>query len=238
MNAVAKFWVLSLTILLGASLVTDCYAQPPGGGGGGRGRGFGGGFGGVAGLLGMDEVKKEIKLTDEQADEVKKFSEEARKGIDFSNLRDASREERAEAVKAMQSANEKIDEELPSILDPDQFKRLLGLYAQRSGVEALINKQVAKELGLSDETNEKLKAKDEETRPRFDRQDGPPDFAAMQEARTKRLEAMEAILTPEEKEKFEALKGEKFEFPSRGFGRGGQGGEGRRGEGRRGGDNN
>lgn len=241
MSAVMRFWVLSVAVLLGASLISDCSAQPPGGRGGfGGGRGgFMGRGSGLAGLLGMDEVKKELKVTDEQADEVKKASDEARSGIDFSNFRDMSEEERAEAMKSFQAATDKVDGELSSILDPDQFKRLLGLYSQQQGAMALTNKQVSSELGLSEETVAKLKAKEEETRPQFGRGQGgqgnPPDFEAMREARTKRLEALEGILSADEKAKFEALKGEKFEFPERRGGFGGPGGEGGRGEGRRGG---
>lgn len=259
MSTVMRFWVLSVAVLLGASLIVDCYGQPPGGGGGrggfgggrgGMGRGGFGRGGGVAGLLGMEEVKKELKVTDEQAQEVEKLREEGRQDVDFSNWGEMSEEDREKAMKTVQAATEKVDAELPTILDPEQFKRLLGLYAQRSGPDALTNKLVSKEIGLSDETVQKVKAKQDELNP-FRRGrgqggggggggpggfggaggggPGSPDFAErMEKMRKEREDALFGEITPEEKEKFEALKGEKFEFPAWGGG-GGRGGRGGRG---------
>ncbi len=122
-------------------------------------------MGGLSGLLRMDEVKKEINATDEQIAEINTFADEARSGLDFRSLgRDSTEEQRNEFMLKVQASMEKIDAKLSEVLDPVQFDRLVGLYAQQAGPSALSNKLVAEAAGLSEETKAKLKAKQDELR--------------------------------------------------------------------------
>ena len=268
-----QYFSLALAICLSGAAVTtaqeDDDRRPRGGFGGGPGgpggpggfRMMGGGGGmGPAGLLMMEEVREELKLSEEQVEELNTLREQAMgdtpRPQDWRGLSD---EERREAFgklqEQMQKAGETMNSKLEEVLDPDQYDRLLGLYAQRSPAEALTNKTIAEKLGLNDEKVNKLKEVQEELqasmRERFrdggrgeggERGEGGGDFRErMAQMQKENEEKLLAVLSEEEKKKFEELKGEKFEFPERrGFGFGGAGGDrgGDRGDrgGERGGD--
>jgi hypothetical protein len=229
--------------------------QGRGQGRGGFGFAFGGGFGGPGGgagqLLGTPEVQKELGISDEQKglidDMLAGLREEGQKVFgsfnpqDFQNLTDEERQKRREEVgKKFEELNKKTEENVAMILEPKQLDRLNQLRLQREGIRAFGRDDVAEKLGLSAEQREKINAIFESLRPdpsqfrNFNFQNlSDEDRAKLREQgeqmRQKGEQARTDIvnlLTPEQKEKWEAMQGKKFDFPpSRGFG-GGPGGPG------------
>ena len=242
--------VLSLTLL--AATVSDVMAQD-GRRGGGRQRG---GFGGPGGgdpmlvLLQIEKVQQEIGLQDDQKEALTKVAEEARNAgrpterIDFRNASDQERQEFfAKMQKSREAAMKKTREQLDEVLLPDQLKRLQEISIQVQGAEALDNDRVTKELNVSEEQKEKIAKVREDVQDEMrskmrelfqsDNRDGIRSaFETMRkDAETKVL----AVLTQEQRQKFEEMKGTAFEMPEqadrggRGFGDRGRGGDRRRG---------
>jgi len=227
-----------------------------GGGGFSRG-GFGGrgsfGGGSLTGLLRIEEVQQEIKLTEDQQELVNILSDELREGRpDFpENFRDLSEEQQQAFFEKMRTWGEEqaaqAKETLKIILEEPQFKRLQEISLQQQGVNALFDSDVATALQLTPEQQAKLKetqeaieAEREAAREERRAQGGERrnfDFEAMREefekARKANEEQLLAQLTEEQKQAFTALKGAPFEMPERRFGggrdrgrRGGRGGPG------------
>lgn len=221
-----------------------------GGFGGAGGGGFGAqGFGMPGGmqasssmLLGMPEVREELALSDDQKKQWETLSEEIREqgraafgNFDFQAMQDMSPEERqqrfAEARRRSEEANRQAEEKIAALLNPDQRERLSQLRIQREGIGGLSRPEVADKLGLSDDQRASIRRIQFESRPQgpggFDPNQSPEDrramFARMQEQREKMEADILAVLTDEQKEKWNAMKGEEFEFP-RGFSFGGRGG--------------
>jgi hypothetical protein len=173
-----------LSVFILANVLTLCVAsndlmaQRPGGGGGqgggagGGGRGFGGGGmmmgrggGGVSGLLRMEEVQKELKLTDEQkktiTDEGTKMGEAMREIFSGfgrgTEVTDESRKKMEEGQKKLAEMAKTFEKSLETILDPDQQDRLIGLMLQRSGVRAATSSEmVAASLEITEEQKTKF----------------------------------------------------------------------------------
>lgn len=220
----------------------------PGGGMMGMMGGMMGGMGGsgasqLLGMLRMEEVRKELGMSDEAFEAVQASQQET-----FSmmrGLRDASDEERKEIMEKMNtSAQELLDEVLP----PEKQKRLLGLMVQLAGAPAVLNDQVSKEIGLTSEVTQAiqkdLEAFGEKMRDRFvamREEGGFGDFAKIQEdlkaAREELDELILSKLTDDQKSALESIKGEKVELPALGMFQGGMGRGNRppRGEGDQGG---
>ncbi len=219
----------------------------PGGFGGGMGRGMGMGGGGamqLLGLLRMEEVRKEVKVSDEAYEAVQKAQRDA--FANMGNLRDANEEERTKVMKDM---NTKAQDLLEEAVDPAGQKRLMGLLLQQQGNSAVMNDLIAKEVGLSESDvkalGEAVAKSSEEGRAKMREAfqgGGPPDrekmTEMMAEMRKKSDAAIDEKLTADQKKAVEALKGEKFTFPEGGFGGfGGRGGAPGGGRGRPSSDN-
>ncbi len=220
------------------------FAQAPGGGRGGRG-GFGGGFGGggISGLLRMEEVQKEVKITDEQKAELTKIGEANRPaapvgGFDQEAFAKLTEEERTKLRAEMQAAGEerskKSEEAIKALLKPEQWTRLSELRVQRDGVRGLAREDVQKQLGLSAEQVAKIKTLTDANAPTGGFGGGRPGAdQSEEEARKAREERdakraafdkdMAAVLTADQTAAWTKLQGAKFEFPARGAG-GGRGG--------------
>jgi len=213
----------------------------------GRG-GFGmrGGFGGGNNLLylAMNEaVQKEIEVVDDQKAEINKLSEEIRgqrQQGERPNFREMSEEDREKYIAQMRERSAKeaktANAKLEEILLEHQMKRLKEIALQQRGTSALTDPEVAKELKITDAQKKKLEevstANRESmgTRMRELFQGGNREGIRekMQEMRKEADGKVLAVLTGEQKKKFEEMKGEAFEMPRRTFTRGG----GRRGGGR------
>ncbi len=227
--------------------VGPVVAQQPG-----QGRGGFGGFTESPGqqklrYLGNEAVQKELELANDQKADVKKLSDEAearrREGAgnrgDFQNLSQEEREKRfAELRQRAETQGKETLKKIEAVLLPHQMDRLQQIYVQVRGVDVLSDADVAKELALNDKQKEQLTAIRDDIRQKmfqggqggFDRE----RFAALTKERD---DKSLAVLTAEQKAKYEKMKGEAFaEAASLRFG-GGRGGAGGRpgGEGGQGG---
>lgn len=228
----------------------------PGGGRGGRGgRGFGGfGFGGPGrGGFGIDsltllmneKVHEDLKLEPEQLASIQEISdasrdEQEKRRAEFGDIRDLPEDERRAAFEKMREAGEKSREEttkkINEVLNEDQQKRLDQISIQVRGTNALLDEKVQEKLGIEGDQKEKLDAAQEENgqamRAAFE--DMGPDAdpedrrAKVEELRKSAEEKLTAVLTDEQKTKFDEMKGEKIELTMQDFfrGRGGPGGGG------------
>lgn len=192
----------------------------------GRGRfgGFGrGGFGPPTALelAQIDKVQSELKLTDEQKTRVNELAEMAReeRGKLRESLRDLSREERRQRfVEKSEKLSKEMDEMLYEALDEGQSKRLKELVVQRQGVNALQNEEVAKKLALTDDQKSKVNSVFEQRRSKFRELFTPGqgfDRSKFEELNKETEQQAMAVLTPEQKEKFQQMQGAKFDFPER-----------------------
>jgi Spy/CpxP family protein refolding chaperone len=229
----------SLAVGLMVCSVSVAFAQPGGGGfggggfGGGRG-GFGGGFGGPGGfggglmLLGDENVRKDLGITDDQVKKMEEFQVKMRDemGQVFQGMRDLSPEERAAKFQEIQKKMTDLsDAAQKQILLPKQIERLKQISFQaslnRGGTgDALGNGDLAKELGITEAQKEALKkaqeAADAEMR------------EEMTKLRDKARQKIISVLTAEQQAKLKKLTGESITFapPQFGGGRGGPGGPG------------
>lgn len=238
----------SAAVLIGiAALGVLSFAQDPAGGGpggGGQGRGFRQQFGrgnmGMMGLLNMPDVQLELKLTQEQKDEIAKLrpARGGRRGAGGPGGEPGGPGGDPGGGPPAPPADQK---KLEDILNKDQMARLKELNLQFMGANAISNNQeLQRDLGLSEEQVNKINdiqqeameaMRDEMQAMRDSGQQ--PDFQAMQkrmqEMQTKNGKKFEAVLTAAQKAKFEKMKGKPFTFKNRdmigpGAGRRGGGG--------------
>ncbi|MBB3206952.1 hypothetical protein FHS27_002766 [Rhodopirellula rubra] len=227
-------------------------------GGGNRGGGFGGGPGGgmtrggdpAMALLRSPEVREHLKLESVQEEGLKKIEERIREeprnsGARDFDFRNATQEERAEFFGKMQEEQKKQAEKhrelLEEVLGFDQLERLDQLILQRRGLIALGDTEIQDAIELSKKQRETLQQvrseQEEKMRERMRSLMQSGDRNGMREKMEEIREEIEkdvmAVLTPEQKKKFEDMKGEPFDFGD--MGRGGRGGEGGRGGDARGG---
>jgi DNA-binding MarR family transcriptional regulator len=187
-------------------------------------------------LLRGDAVQTELGFKDEQKTAISELAlalqQEAFEIM--SGLQDLTPEEQKEqmpeVMKMIAEKGTEIQGKVDAILDDQQKARLKELSVQARGPQALEDEEISKALKITDEQKKKLEEIREEGN------------AAMQEAMTslragggdqgkmrEKMGAMRkelsdkalAVLTPEQKEQFEKLKGKEFKFPT---GRGGGGG--------------
>jgi len=167
-------WLRGLTALLAVSLLAASVAeaqqkkeqpnksqrgqrQRGGGFGGFGGGGRGGGAPGALQLIGREEVRKELKISEEQQGIIRELSQSARpdfRALFGGNFRDLSREDREKKLAELRKTSEKKSKEAEAdlyglILDEAQAKRLKQIVLQQKGNRALTEPEVAKALGLS-----------------------------------------------------------------------------------------
>jgi len=152
--------VVAMTVAAGA--------QPGGrGGAGGRGGGTRGGFGGFGGgggvpalssLVRIEEVQKEIEMSEDQ---VKEY-EAARQDVS-DDIRALERPDRESDEKTRDAYSAKItkiqkslDREIEDVLLPHQSDRLWELYVQQNKSNALDHEVIAKKLEITAEQKKKL----------------------------------------------------------------------------------
>jgi len=245
MSRFRRLWVLATALFLGVALLAPAQAQRPGGRqkpnqegpGAGRPRmrvgGMMGRFGGgnLAGLLRLEQVRNDLKLTDDQTAQLKEVNEglQAEMREQFAGLleiedREKRREKMAELVK---QRNEKVHDKLTKVLSQEQMIRLYQIRLNIIGVlEGLSNEHVAGKLKLTAQQKEKLdgvRRKVQATR----REMFQGMRGASREERREQREKMRdkfrklqddaneqalAVLTKDQKAEYEKLKGEKFEL--------------------------
>lgn len=245
--------VVGLFVLFVAGTLDATWAQPPQGGrrpGGIVLGGFGGGPGGPGGglgegmLLSNEQVQKELELTTEQVADLGKLreSQQTQMRESFSGLRDLSEEERRakfeELRPKLEAAQKESREKLLEILLPHQQERLKQISLQLRGPAAIDDPEVASELKITDEQKEKLASTRETLREKMqalfrEGAGGEGMREKFQALRKENEEALLGVLTAEQRERLEKLKGEKFELDMSQFGRGPGGPAGGRFGGRR-----
>ncbi|MBM4005451.1 MAG: hypothetical protein FJ295_19530 [Planctomycetes bacterium] len=270
LKRVVAFAVCLMIGLTSVVVAQEGQRKGPGGGqggpGGGRGRGgFGGGFGGGGFGMGrggnslmimaMEEVQKEVGVTDEQKKEITELLDKNRPqfgggrgrggagagggaggaggDVDLEKLRE-------EAMKRAQEMEKNVSEGLAKILKPEQMERVQQLRIQRENAAALSRAEVAEKLGITAEQKEKITKIQADARSAlaggganfFEMSDEERQqaMAKMREQQRKTETDVLGVLTDAQKDQFAQMKGKEFKFPepSRGGGFGGGGGGGER----------
>lgn len=233
MRKMARF---TMAVTLAAGLVGLAVAQQrqPGGGG------FGGGFGGQTGpaqLINSKTVQADLKATEEQVTKLKDWAKgwgaKSREML-TEKLKDVPMEERFQKMAAVNAEITKIAyEEIGKVLDEKQVKRLKQIELQMAGTRALSMKDVSESLKITEEQTGKIR---EIQMASFkDRQelneeygikgfgggggggaklegDKLKEYQKKTEAINKDVETKTfAVLTDEQKKKFEEMTGDKID---------------------------
>jgi hypothetical protein len=193
-------------------------------------------------LLGSEQVRKEIKLNEEQSKKVEEILASHREAqMEFfqggRGNRDASDEERAKAreerTAKVAELGKKTDAKIAEVIDKKQAERLDQIVIQQQGVDALVSDKVIAAISLKPEQVEKIKAslakRDEELaglrgqggrrRGQGGEGGGEGGGGNREEARAKLDKIRKdsettvlAMLTKEQAESFTKMKGEPFEL--------------------------
>jgi len=134
-----------------------------------RSGGFGGGQQGAPGalqLIGREEVRKELKITEEQQGIITELTRSSRpnfRELFGDNFRDLSREEREKKLAELRTTSAKKAKESEAdlyglILDEGQANRLKQIVLQQKGNRALTEPATVKALGLSSTQVTKIKS--------------------------------------------------------------------------------
>lgn len=220
--------VLMMVLVLGAAFACAAQAQERQGSRRGSGRGFS--RGSLLGLLRLEQVQKEMKLSEEQTakvqEVVEKLGTEMRE--QYAALREIEdRQERTEKATALSDEFDgKIREQLRDVVEREQIMRLYQIRAQvRPVVDSLSNRYVAGRLELTDQQKEKVaeiakdsRAKQSELYATMRDATDEQRSEAYQKLRQARGDADEkalGVLTTEQKAAFEEMKGEEIELQRR-----------------------
>lgn len=207
-------WMVASALAM--ALLLPAMAQPPAGRPGGP-------FGGpmlMVGLLRNPQVQQELKLTDQQKQQLEQLGEQWREKM--RGLRDLPPEERRQKVQGMRA---EVEKQLSQILNEQQMKRLKQIALQVEGYAALERPEVAEQVGLTKEQRQKirdiLRQADEKRREAFQQRQGDRQavFQRMREIRQWVDGEIEKLLTAEQKKKWQELIGAPFKFEG-GFGGG------------------
>jgi Spy/CpxP family protein refolding chaperone len=203
-----RYWVVVVGMALAIAVGQVAWAQR------GRGRGFGRLFGGIAKaqLATLDEVQTELKLSDEQKTQVADINDAL--GEDRSALFGGDFGAFSEIRPEMDRLNREASGEVDKVLDDNQRKRLQEIAIQVNGPAALNDPSVVEQLKLTDEQKQKL----EDVRAENNKaaEEAMADFGEMsrEERREKFRDLSETagekllgVLTDEQKEQFEQMKG-------------------------------
>ncbi|MCH9792723.1 MAG: hypothetical protein K0U82_18100, partial [Planctomycetes bacterium] len=231
-----KFKLYFVIALIGVFSCSDSVhyslqAQQPGnqpnqGGFGGRrdrgGRGgFGGNRGGAPGGLGAmierEEVKKELKLTEDQVKQLEEVAQTMRPTREemepfLGRMREAQTDqERALIREEMGAAFEKkrkaAEEKFFSLMDEKQSARLKQLQLQERGYRQLSNEETAKSLNLTEEQSAKIKALQQEQFTAYRELGRRASTEDREKLQADYNQKYEAVLTKDQKSQWKALQG-------------------------------
>jgi len=156
----------------------------------------------------------------------------------FGGLRDLPEEERRAKFEEMrgklEATQKEMREQIYGVLMPHQVDRLKEINIQIRGPGALDDAEVAAELKITEDQKKQLIAVREEVGQKMremfaNRGEGRGEDmrAKFQEMQNQTIEKLLGVLTPEQRDQFEKMKGEKFELDrSQMFGVRGPGGPG------------
>jgi hypothetical protein len=115
-------------------------------------------------LLQAAKVKQELKITDDQSSKLakvaNKYDQEAASKLGSVQLQGLSGQQKVGKEQEVREAGDQLIEssrkEVSSILNPDQLNRLKQILLQVNGAEALQDKEVAKQVGITPEESAKI----------------------------------------------------------------------------------
>jgi Spy/CpxP family protein refolding chaperone len=179
-------------------------------------------------LLRTEQVQKELELVDDQKAKIKEIGDKAMAKMreafgDRNAMRNLSDEERKtrfeEMRKKMAPLAEETKKAIEEVLLPQQIDRLKQIALQVRGAAALEEKEVQEAIGVTPEQIDKMKsirdAAMEKGRSVMEGlRDASPEEqrTKMQEFRKQIEDEVMGVLTSEQKEKFDKMKGPKFEL--------------------------
>ena len=162
-------------------------------------------------LLVVDTVQAELKLSDEQKKKVSEINETLTKGRRelFQKVAKESRERTEKVAELDKNADASVKE----LLSAEQEKRLGELLLQVNGASELLKKDVADALDITEDQHKKL-AEANRANARS-RKEALEKFEGDRQAKTAELKQDEdkqllAVLTDEQKKKFEEMQGKKI----------------------------
>jgi len=235
---------LSLTVLA-LVLAVPVLAQGPDrpgrptgpgafGGPGGPGRQGPGGPGGPFSLLSVPEVQKELKLQDTQLTRLQELMPSRRgpggpppgAGGPDGQRREPGQGRRSGPPEGGREGRpgdgmrQEMESKLAEILDAGQMDRLKQLQLQRAGGRALLHKELADSLRLTDDqrrqVQDAVEAEREAMRAAFETAPGGDPEATRGKAREVRKETdakLDAVLTDSQRKQLQTLQGAAFNFP-------------------------
>jgi len=219
MSRLRTYLVLVSVLALVTLLTSSAQGEAPA-----ARQGFRGERGSFVGLLSLEQVQKELKLTDDQLAKVKEIGEKLRTEMreQYAGLRDIQdvQERRTKMTELGDQFDEKARGQLREILSREQMMRLFQIRTQaRGAVWALNNTRVAERLKLTDEQKKKAAELQKATQDKMFEAFSQMGDLSQEERREKftkmRNEAEEkalGLLTAEQKEAFEKMKGAKLEL--------------------------
>jgi Spy/CpxP family protein refolding chaperone len=185
-----------------------------------------GGQGNATGLLRRDDVKDDLKLTDDQKskladvlDKARARQREAFQNSGFQPGTPPSEEQQKKMAETFQKLNEETTKEVNAILTAEQQKRLKEISVQFAGNGIALNPEYQKELGITDEQKAKLadlqKKQGEAMRTLMQKmRDQEIDMQGMREAAEKNGKIMNdeigKVLTDDQKKKIAEMSGKPF----------------------------
>jgi len=251
MTRFSRSLALTLAVLAAVILSLPVQAQPPQEGprrGPGRiARGMGGGmFGGGNSLwlLRMEQIQEELAMTDEQKAKLNELGQEMMSEMreQFSGMRDLDAEQRrakwAELREKMAKRAEAFRKKTEAVLLPEQRARMKQIRVRMLGSRAFSDKEVIETLGITEEQTATFEAIREAVRGKMRKLFEGMDWRAMdqeqrrqkgqeigEKARQLQQEAVKealGVLTEEQIETLNKMKGEEFELDRSRLFRGGR----------------
>jgi Spy/CpxP family protein refolding chaperone len=207
MNATRRNLVLLLAAGMAGMLVSDVYAQR----GGGRGRrGF---TVSRVDLSSLPEVQANLMLTAEQKTKASEIAEALSSARREAFQQGGGGGDFTARMEQLNKLNAEHTEKLVAALDEKQRTRLDELFVQVNGAVALTDQNIAKSLALTDEQTQKVSDVIAESRQAmrdaFQNQAGPEERQKLFEERNEKLLA---VLTDEQKQNFEKMKGDALDI--------------------------
>ena len=224
-----RSWLVPVMVLfIGAAFAFAVQAQAPEGSRRSSERGFS--RGSLLGLLRLEQVQKEMKLSEEQTAKVKEVVEKLGTEMreQYTALREIEdRQQRTEKTTALSDEFDgKLREQLRDVVPREQMMRLYQIRMQvRPVVDSLANRRVAGRLKLTDQQKQKVaeiskdsQAKQSELyatmRDATDEQRSEV-YQKLRQVRSDADEKALGVLSAEQKAAFEEMKGEKIELEMR-----------------------
>jgi len=168
-----------------------------------------------------DAVQKEIGADEATVGKIRALNGELREALrsevqaNLQELRNLSADERQTKLRERDEKRATIagrfEPKLKEALSAEQFKRVREINVQLLGVSALTNRELAKELEVTDDQAKKISDIDTEFVQKRRGLGRNAAADARQKLRDDELKAATAVLTKEQQDKFAALKGKEFD---------------------------